>query len=139
MVKAECQKRDSKRPYKALTNTSLRIEQSKFLFENDDTLIPVGSGICGKCRTELLKRMEVSKESTGIMPQNMCSVEIDPDPEKGTYHMEDARSEQSDQEQAHMDCGEQDELSISETISELSQYSEWQDSQESPGRKKMQH
>lgn len=35
-----------------------------------------------------------------------------------------------------MDCGEQDEVSMSETISELSQYSEWQDSQESPGRKK---
>lgn len=44
-MKAECQKRDSKRPYKALTNTSLSIEQSKFLFENDDTLIPVGSGM----------------------------------------------------------------------------------------------
>lgn len=29
-----------------------------------------------------------------------------------------------------MDCGEQDEVSMSETISELSQYSEWQDSQE---------
>lgn len=28
-----------------------------------------------------------------------------------------------------MDCGEQDEVSMSETISELSQYSEWQDSQ----------
>lgn len=27
----------------------------------------------------------------------MCSVEIDPDPKKGTYHMEDAGSEQSDQ------------------------------------------
>lgn len=35
-----------------------------------------------------------------------------------------------------MDCGEQDEVSMSETISELSQYSEWQDSQESPGRKR---
>lgn len=35
-----------------------------------------------------------------------------------------------------MDCGEQAELSMSETISELSQYSEWQDSQESPGRKR---
>lgn len=44
-MKAECQKRDSKIPYKALTNTSLSIEQSKFLFENDDTFIPVGSGI----------------------------------------------------------------------------------------------
>lgn len=44
-MKAECQKRDSKIPYKALTNTSLSIEQSKFLFENDDIFIPVGSGI----------------------------------------------------------------------------------------------
>lgn len=44
-MKAECQKRDSKIPYKALTNTSLSIKQSKFLFENDDTFIPVGSGI----------------------------------------------------------------------------------------------
>lgn len=35
-----------------------------------------------------------------------------------------------------MDCGEQAELSMSETISELSQYSEWQDSQESPGKKR---
>lgn len=35
-----------------------------------------------------------------------------------------------------MDGGEQDELSMSETISELSQYSEWQDSEESPGRKR---
>lgn len=35
-----------------------------------------------------------------------------------------------------MDCREQDEVSMSETISELSQYSEWQDSQESPGRKR---
>lgn len=34
---------------------------------------------------------------TSFQAENMCSVEINPDPEKGTYHMEDAGSEQSDQ------------------------------------------
>ncbi|CAC5391325.1 unnamed protein product [Mytilus coruscus] len=142
-------------------------EQSIFLKKYYHVLLGIGSGVCSRCRKELVQRMADKENRVEPYPSDSmdsyCNVEVS-ESANAEFIMEDTREEisqndaygevtqckqtaqgakkaalQIDEENLKTDCISMDSMDdcISETVySQSSQYSEWQDSQESPSRKR---
>ncbi|VDI55030.1 Hypothetical predicted protein [Mytilus galloprovincialis] len=143
-------------------------EQSIFLKKYHHVLLGIGSGVCSRCRKELVQRMadkenRVEPNPSSSMNSN-CNVEVS-ESTNAEFIMEETKEEisqidgygevtqckqtvqgakkaaflQIDEENLQTDCLSMDSMDdcISESVySQSSQYSEWQDSQESPSRKR---
>ncbi|CAC5386290.1 unnamed protein product [Mytilus coruscus] len=142
-------------------------EQSIFLKKYHHVLLGIGSGVCSRCRKELVQRMADKENRVEPYPSDSmdsyCNVEVS-ESANAEFIMEDTREEisqndaygevtqckqtaqgakkaalQIDEENLQTGCISMDSMDdcISETVySQSSQYSEWQDSQESPSRKR---
>ncbi|VDI44103.1 Hypothetical predicted protein [Mytilus galloprovincialis] len=112
------------------------------LFEEDDdtlTICPKHRGVCSRCRKELVQRM-ADKENR--VEPNISQIDGYGEVTQCKQTVQGAKKAaflQIDEENLQTNCLSMDSMDdcISESVySQSSQYSEWQDSQESPSRKR---